>query len=166
MQRQKAKSDEWYTPASAVKVIEPYVKDFKKIWCPFDTSKSEFVKVLSKNHEVVYSHISEGGDFFSTYKDCDAIVSNPPFSKKNEIYKRLFELGKPFAMIGNMAGLFDAKKRLKLFQEHEYEILVMYPRVKFINPDNLELNSPTYQSNYICHNILPEKIILKDMTEV
>lgn len=31
MQRQKAKSDEWYTPRSAVEAIVPYLKNFKNI---------------------------------------------------------------------------------------------------------------------------------------
>lgn len=166
MQRQKAKTDEWYTPENAVLAIEPYIRQFDKVWCPFDKEESNFVKILSKNHEVVYTHIENGGDFFNTYKDCDVIVSNPPFSKRNEIYKRLFELGKPFAMVGNMAGLFDAKARMDMFKKYQYEILVMYPRVKFINPENLELKSPTYQSGYICHGILPQKIVLKDLNDL
>ncbi|KRN96739.1 hypothetical protein IV55_GL001275 [Furfurilactobacillus siliginis] len=82
---------------------------------------------------------------------------------RNEIYQRLFDLGKPFAMVGNMAGLFDAKKRMEMFRKYQFEMLVMYPRVKFISPDNLELNSPTYQSCYVCHGILPQKIMFTDL---
>lgn len=163
MQRQQAKTDEWYTPENAVKAIEPFVKPFNRVWCPFDKQDSNFVQILSRNHDVVYSHIDDGRDFFETKEVCDAIVSNPPFSKRNEVYERLFEIGKPFAMVGNMAGLFDSKKRMEMFRKYQFEILVMYPRVKFINPENLQLSSPTYQSVYICHGILPQKIMFCDL---
>lgn len=38
-----SKSDEYYTPAYAVQVILPFLKDrgFKHIWCPFDKELSE-----------------------------------------------------------------------------------------------------------------------------
>lgn len=61
MQRQKAKTDEWYTPENVVLAIEPYIRQFDKVWCPFDKEESNFVKILSKNHEVVYTHIENGG---------------------------------------------------------------------------------------------------------
>nr|DAK43963.1 MAG TPA: adenine-specific methyltransferase [Caudoviricetes sp.] len=41
----------------------------------------------------------------------DCIVSNPPFSKRDNIFLRLYELGLPFAMIMNNNGLFDSKAR-------------------------------------------------------
>ena len=54
------KNDEYYTPAYAVRPILKYLKPNAKIWCPFDTADSEFVKVLTEaGHEVVHSHISE-----------------------------------------------------------------------------------------------------------
>ncbi len=91
--------------------------------------------------------------------DCDVIVSNPPFSKRNEVFDRLFKLDKPFAMVGNMAGIFDSKARFDLFNENEFELLIMYPRVKFISPVDSSLKSPTYQSIYICHDVLPRQIM-------
>lgn len=163
MQRQKAKSDEWYTPVEAVHAIESFVKPFYKVWCPFDTEDSQFVKILGGTHQVIYSHIKTGQDFFETKIDCDVIVSNPPFSKRNEVYERLFELGKPFAMVGNMAGIFDSKNRYDMFQRNEFELLVMYPRVKFISPDDNSLKSPTYQSCYVCHQVLPRQIMFKKL---
>ena len=43
----------------------------------------------------------EGKDFFeyTPKEDYDYIISNPPFTRKYDILKRLFELEKPFAMI-------------------------------------------------------------------
>lgn len=77
-----SKSQEYYTPVEAILPILPYIKNFKKVWCPFDTVESNYVKVLREyGHEVVYSHIEEGENFFLTEpKDCDIIISNPPFN--------------------------------------------------------------------------------------
>ena len=45
-----SKSDEYYTPEYAVKIILPYLKAraFKHVWCPFDKEHSEFIKILKK----------------------------------------------------------------------------------------------------------------------
>ena len=77
-----SKSQEYYTPVEAILPILPYIKNFKKVWCPFDTAESNYVKVLREyGHEVVHSHIDEGENFFLTEpKDCDIIISNPPFN--------------------------------------------------------------------------------------
>ncbi|MCD1025732.1 hypothetical protein [Enterococcus sp. SMC-9] len=47
-QRQKAKSDEWYTPEYAVIPILEYLKPNSTIWCPFDLPHSNYVKVLNE----------------------------------------------------------------------------------------------------------------------
>lgn len=78
-------NDSFYTPPYAIKPIQKYLDEnpkFRKIWCPFDTEESNFVKMLSQNHEVLYSHIDMGMDFFKMNppENCDAIVSNPPYS--------------------------------------------------------------------------------------
>ena len=49
--------DEFYTPEYAVKPIIKYIKPNSTIWCPFDTDKSHFVKMLRvEGHNVIYSH--------------------------------------------------------------------------------------------------------------
>lgn len=59
--------DEYYTQKYEVDIIVPFLKKrgFKKIWCPFDTVNSEFVKTLGLSGFSVYNgHISSGHDFF------------------------------------------------------------------------------------------------------
>lgn len=50
---------------------------------------------------MIHSHIDEGKDFFSYEPDepYDYIISNPPFSCKDEVLKRLYELNHPYAML-------------------------------------------------------------------
>lgn len=114
-----SKSDEYYTPRYAVEIILPYIEKFDHVWCPFDKEHSEFVKVLQDNgKKVTFGHIETGQDFFS-YEQApagvDCVVSNPPFSKRDNIFLRLYKLGLPFAMIMNNNGLFDSKSRYELF---------------------------------------------------
>lgn len=60
-------NDEWYTPAYAVKPILKYLKPHSRVWCPFDTEDSNFVKVLRREgHSVVFGSILTGQDFFKT----------------------------------------------------------------------------------------------------
>ena len=134
-QIKQSNTDEWYTTEESVRMIIPYLYGrYKKILCPFDKKESNFNKVLSEyGFDVTYSHIDTGTDFFKidNLKDYDAIVSNPPFSKRQKILERLFESGVPFAMIMNFNGLFDSKARWELFKKNEFELLVPLGRMHF-----------------------------------
>ncbi|HFI0736395.1 TPA: hypothetical protein ACGO6E_000610 [Streptococcus suis] len=163
-----SKSDEYYTPEYAVRILIPYLKskDFRKIWCPFDKSESEFVNVLNKEgYEVIYGHIETGQDFFEQTlpEGIDCIVSNPPFSKRDLVFERLYEIGLPFAMIMNSNGLFDSKKRWKLFSNNNFELLVPKGRMRFFDETMVQKNSPNFQSVYVCNNILDRQIVFTDM---
>ena len=162
----KAKTDEWYTQEENVSMIIPYLLrgGYKKILCPFDNAESNFVKVLKENgFEVSYSHIEDGIDFFniSNLSEYDAVVSNPPFSKRDKIFERLFDANIPFALIMNMNGLFDSKTRWKLFKENDFEILVPQGRMKFFNENcgvDRKTNSPNFQSIYLCKGMSDKQI--------
>lgn len=52
--------DEYYSPPPVVQMIIPLLhkKNIKNIWCPFDTTDSNFVTMLSKEgFNVTYGHI-------------------------------------------------------------------------------------------------------------
>lgn len=99
-------NDNLVTPPCLVEILPPFLFG-EKILCPFDDEKSEYVKILKKNNfEVSYGNLESGDDFFKREKpDCDWIVSNPPFSKKLDVFKKLFEWGIPFAMLMNMMAI-------------------------------------------------------------
>lgn len=163
-----SKGDEYYTPRYAVEVIVPYLKarNFKRILCPFDLPQSNFVTVLKEHgFEVQHSHIAEGVDFFELEKpNVDCIVSNPPFSKRNDLFHRLFEWNIPFAMITNSNGLFDRHSRWELFKNNTFELLIPKGRMGFYTSyDSTETNSPNFQSIYVCSQVLPESICFTDM---
>lgn len=158
----QSNTDEWYTPPECVEIIVPFLKQngYKNILCPFDTEKSAFVSVLiSEGFNVTKSHIAEGTDFFNikNLNKFDAVVSNPPFSKRQDILKRLFESDVPFAMILNFNGLFDSKTRWKMFKENNFELIVPCGRMHFFN-GVCKGNSPNFQSVYVCHRMAQKQI--------
>ena len=78
------------------------------VYCPFDLETSEYVIFFKElGYKVIYSHIDLGQDFFEYEPDepYDIIISNPPFSRKLDVFKRCNELGKPWVMLCNVMAL-------------------------------------------------------------
>lgn len=162
-----SKNDEFYTPEYAIKPILKYVKRGSYVWCPFDTEESNFVKMLRVEQcDVLATSLADGIDFFKmTPPHCDYIISNPPYSKKTEVLQRLFEIGKPFAMLVGVVGLFESQKRFDMFQDNEFEIMYMNKRIAYFK-DYAEQKpslNPPFSSVYICHKMLPKKIVFEEI---
>jgi len=160
-----SRNDEYYTPGYAIKPILKYIKPNSKIWTPFDTENSLFVKLLrEQEHKVISTHISDGIDFFCcTVPECDYIISNPPYSKKGAVFERLFHIGKPFAMLVGIVGLFESQKRFDMFANNEFEIMYMNKRVSYFKDYNDFKPSinPPFSSVYICKGMLPKTIVFE-----
>lgn len=154
------KNDEYYTPAYAVYPIVKYLKPHSIIWCPFDKKDSKFVEVLeAEGFKVIYGHIETGQDFFEeAVPECDYIVSNPPYSMKGKVFTRLYEMGKPFAMLINFQGVFDHKQRFELFKNNRTEMLWLSPRVNYIKPNQEKAGGVPFQSGYLCSNIFEKQL--------
>lgn len=161
-----SKNDEFYTPSYAIKPIIKYLKTNSIIWCPFDTEQSNFVKDLRGGYKVVCSHIDNGENFFDIeIPECDYIISNPPYSIKTEVLERLFTIGKPFAMLVGVVGLFESQKRFNMFKNNDFEIMYFNKRVSYFkdyNDPKPSLNPP-FSSVYICHKLLPRQIMFEEI---
>ena len=90
--------------------------------------------------------------------DCDYIVSNPPYSQKSEVLKRLYEIGKPFAMLINFQGIFDSKERFRMFKENRVEMLWLSPRVYYLTEDGRLPARAPFQSGYLCSGICEHQL--------
>lgn len=159
--------DEYYTPLYAVIPISKYLKPNSTIWCPFDTEESLYVRYFrSLRHTVIATHINSGHDFFKTEPPtiCDYIISNPPYSKKEQVFERLFKLDIPFAMLVNTTGLFTAKSRFNLFKDR-VEMLVFPARVQYFASygDTSNLKNPPFASGYVCYRMLNKSL---EFTEI
>ena len=164
-----SKDDEFYTPLYAVKPIFKYLKEGATIWCPFDTADSYFVRYGKKlGFKVIHSHIDEGKDFFEIKpkKDkIDYIISNPPYSCRQQVLQRLFELGIPFAMLLGVVGIFESQDRFEMFRDNDFEVLYMNKRISFFkdfNDPKPALNPP-FSTAYFCHHILPKQICFEEI---
>lgn len=159
-------SDECLTPRYAVEPIVKHLHErgFKRVWCPFDKVDSFFVRVLRDAGFTVYhSHIGDGMDFLTCHvPDVDCIVSNPPFSKKTAILKRLFEIDLPFAMILPLNTL-QAKGRVDLFINNGIEMLCFDSRICFYTWGKLDSfpQNNRFPTAYFCRGILPEKLVFE-----
>lgn len=156
------KQDEFFTPPYAVKPILKYAKG--KVWCPFDTEDSHFVKMLrAGGHEVVATHLSTGQDFFEHTEEADCIISNPPYSIKTAVFERLFKIGKPFAMLVGVVGLFESEMRFSMFKDNDFEIMYLNRRVAYFKDyaDQKPSLNPPFSSVYICSKMLPKQIVFE-----
>lgn len=163
-------SDEVYTPAYAVKPLLKYLdlwcnKSYYTIWCPFDKSDSEYVKILDRpGYKVIYSHIDEGKNFFyyEPNEPYDFIISNPPFSIKDDIIKHLYELNKPYAMLFPIPTL-QGQKRFPYMKD--CQALIFDKRINYytdITKKEIQ-KGVSFGSFYLCKNFLPNDLIFEEL---
>jgi len=93
------KSDEWYTPLETVKTMLEVFPPPKgaRVLLPFDTEKSNFTKVITQDYDpfAIYGIT----DFLTNQYEFDYLISNPPYSNKDEIIARCIETGKPCVLV-------------------------------------------------------------------
>ena len=145
--------DEYYTPKYVVEILLPYLKetDIKTIWCPCDTKDSWFVKVLIDNgFKVIYSHIWNGQDFliYEPEEEYDAIITNPPFSIKNDILQRCIDLGKPFALLLSATCIQSASLINIISKCENFNFIMFDKRISY------QGDRPPFPSWYFTNNIL------------
>ena len=165
-------SDECLTPRYAVTPIIKHLKNrgYKTILCPFDKEDSFYVRELSANgFKVYHSHI-DTVDFFDIEgvgTDVECIVSNPPFSIKDEVLARLYQFDIPFAMLLPQNSL-QGIGRVKLFQKYGMEYLGFDRRVNFYTNGDLSgwRKGNHFASGYFCKNVLPDNLVFENLIEV
>ena len=120
------KFDDYMTPNEAWDWILPYIPKDKVIWEAFygDGKSGEYLKSLGLN--VIHE---DNIDFFENDLG-DIIVSNPPFTMKQEVLERLKKLDKPFILI-LPAAVLTTKYIRRLFED-EIQVAVPPKRIQFI----------------------------------
>lgn len=157
----RGKNDECYTPDYGVKPILKYIPKDVVVWCPFDKPDSQFVKQISKQNPVIFSHIDNGQDFLTWEPDVhwDVIVSNPPFTNKRAFFERALSFNKPFALVMANTWLNDAAPK-QLFSERDLQLLMFTKRMEFIQPNSEKTGKITFSSSYYCCDFLPQQIVM------
>ena len=157
--------DEVYTPFYAVEPLSEFLPKDKVIWCPFDEEWSAFYQYFKENgYKVIRSSLSDGQDFFSFEpENWDILVSNPPFSKKDEVLKRAFSFQKPFALLLPVNSI-QGKRRYKIFK-NQIQMLVFDARVDYHTRKNMQATTKGnhFGSAYFCRDLLPTKLELRQL---
>jgi hypothetical protein len=150
--------DEYYTPRCMVDMIIPFIKKDFTVWCPFYTGNSEFVIALKNNgNKVIHSHICEGKDFLMYTPDekFDIIVSNPPFTIKNEVFKKVQSFNIPYALVMGLHCL-SYYEFASNFHKRKLQLLIPSKRISF------DGNGVSFTSVYFCENLLPQDNMVID----
>ena len=151
--------DDYMTPKYAFEWIKQYIPNDKVIWEAFygDSSSGNYLKELG------FNVIQEPIDFFENDKG-DIIISNPPFSKKKEVFTRLKELDKPFIIICP-SSMINTKYIKKIFKDETLQIIIPNKRINFIKkingvvPDNWG-NRCNFDCFYYCYKMNFQKDII------
>ena len=163
-------SDEVYTPAYAVKPLLKFLNmryntSSPVIWCPFDKEDSEYVKIFkAQGYEVIFTHIDNGQNFFyyEPEKHYDLIISNPPFSVKDDIIKRLYELNKSYAILLPVPSL-KGQKRFPYMKD--CQALIFDKRINYyMTSDKRQIQQGvSFGSFYLCKDFLPKDLIFEEL---
>lgn len=132
---QKIKSsDDFQTPEKAIRPLLPYLNKEWLIWeCA--SGKNNLVNALNKKgFKTIGTDIITGHDFLSYQpKEFDCVITNPPFSLKQQFLKRCYNLKKPFALLLPLTT-FETRKRQDLFKKHGVQIIFFDKRINFETP--------------------------------
>lgn len=93
------------------------------------------------------------------------IISNPPFSEKDKVLKRLYELNKPFAILLPVNSI-QGTNRYKYFK-NGVQLLVFDARMGFHNYQSMQIpvEGTPFATGYFCKDVLPNDLILEKLVK-
>ena len=153
MDVESIRGDEYFTQDKDAEIIAQHIIKPMKVWLPFNDRGGAFERVLPQHgHKVVCTD----GDFFKTAPPdgTQAVISNPPFSRKKEVVKRLDELGLKYALIMPFLWLNDGVPFGSANQ------LMMFRKRMFFIMDGEVLNKPRQNCVVISNGILTHDFIV------
>jgi hypothetical protein len=151
------KSDEYETPFKALNFILPYVPLDATIWDP--TNRNGHDNIINFFKEKGFKTIGTSSDFLTQEPpktDNIIIITNPPFSLKNEFLKRCYDLSIPFMLLMPLIML-ESKKRSELYKKNGLQLLLIPTRIEFVKKKKI-----TFNCSWFCNkitNIESNKII-------
>jgi len=147
------KDDDYMTPKSAWESIKQYIPQDKIIWEAFygDGKSGQYL------HELGFTVIHEPIDFFQENRG-DVVVSNPPFSLKMKVLKRLKELDKPFILLLPATTL--GTRTLQDLYGNDIQLIIPKGRISYTK-NGKETKSVWFASFFYCYKInLPRDLVI------
>lgn len=135
--------DDFQTPPYALKPLLPYIPKEWIVWEPacghgylVDALEGLGYRVLATE-----LHAEPSVDFLTDLAmGWDVVITNPPYSIKQQFLERCYELGKPFALLLPLTT-FETGKRQKLFRDNGLEVIFMDKRINFETPNKVKKSS-------------------------
>jgi len=131
--------DDFQTPPQALNPLLKYLNKNQTIWEPACGKRYLVDYLKEKKYKVIGTDIKEGIEYdFLKYvpTKIDIIITNPPYSLKNEFIERCYNLKKPFALLLPLAGL-ETIKRQSLWRQG-LQLIILNKRLHFETPNNKE----------------------------
>lgn len=151
------KNDDWESPIEYWQLLTKFIPTDKIIYDPFYMNGN----AQKKWNELGYGCIHKDEDFFKANIPTDNMltVSNPPYSKRNEVLNRLFEWDKPFIMLMPITTLCYMKTQ-KILRNYKIQIIIPNIYKGFIDKNGNSTKCPPFYLCYICYKMnLPRDII-------
>jgi hypothetical protein len=151
------KNDDWETPIEYWEILTPFISPDKTIYDPFYMNGN----ARRKWNHLGYGCIHKDEDFFQVEKPVGniLIVSNPPYSRRNEVLKRLFEWNKPFIMLMPITTLCYIKTQ-KILKDYKIQVIIPNIYKGFIDKKGNPTKCPPFYLCYICYKMNLEKDII------
>ena len=149
------RSDEFMTPKYAIKPLLPFLK---KEWTIFECAwgKGHLAKHFE---EEGFEVVGDYRDFLTDFEigGIDCIITNPPYSLKEQFLKRCYEIGKPFALLMPLTAL-EGIKRGELFRKYGIQLIIPNRRINFITPSG-KGSGAWFQVAWYCYKLnLPKDL--------
>ena len=157
----KEKHDHFDTPDYAVKPLLPSISKRWTVWEPTDTTgKSRITAVLRKHGCKVKSTGKTKFDFLKDTPsfEFDCIITNPPYSLKDEFIERCDMFGKPRALLMPLTALEGVHRGL-MFRDLglSFGVLVLDRRVEYTS------GSVWFNTSWFCCGILPQQLMFAEL---
>jgi len=146
-------ADDFQTPDYALNYLIPHLNKDWIIWeCA--CGKGNIVNgLIKRNFEVIGTDYIKGEWDFLTDKPVqfDCIVTNPPYSKKQEFLQRCYELKVPFALLMPLTAL-ESEKRQELYRKNSLQLIIPNKRINFETPSG-KSSSSWFATAWFCGNM-------------
>lgn len=143
-------SDEWYTDAETVALCYAQLGFTpKRVLCPYDTADSQFVKTA---HKLGATPLYGMRDFLTETYEADAIVTNPPFSIKDDVIERCYQYGIPAVLVLPLDSLGGVRRHALFKKYGQPDVYIPARRISYYDQQGNKRHNSNFHSIIVLLN--------------